>query len=106
MRVSRDDDLCTSAAVLACRSTGVLLCLQLSAVDGVEIYGPPPSAGRAALCSFNVKGLHASDVSTVLDQSGKYVIRKRLPKISVACLLACVAVTRGAAARAVQQPAS
>ena len=45
--------------------------MQLSAVDGVEIYGPPPSAGRAALCSFNVKGLHATDVSTVLDQSGR-----------------------------------
>ena len=44
--------------------------VQLSAVDGVDIYGPPPAAGRAALSSFNVKGLHASDVSTVLDQAG------------------------------------
>ena len=49
--------------------------LQLSAVDGVEIYGPPPSVGRAALCSFNVEGLHATDVSTLLDQSGSCALR-------------------------------
>ncbi len=48
------------------------LAVQLSAVDGVDIYGPPPAVGRAALCSFNVKGLHASDVSTVLDQAGAH----------------------------------
>ncbi|KAK9840604.1 hypothetical protein WJX81_003960 [Elliptochloris bilobata] len=43
---------------------------RLSAVPGVTVYGPPPSRGRAALCSFNVKGLHATDVSTLLDHAG------------------------------------
>lgn len=45
---------------------------QLSSVKNVQIYGPPPSAkgGRAALCAFNVEGLHATDVSTILDSSG------------------------------------
>lgn len=43
---------------------------QLSQVDGVTIYGPPPSRGRAALCSFNVEGLHATDVSQLLDTAG------------------------------------
>lgn len=49
---------------------GGALLLQLSAVKGVTIYGPPPSRGRAALCTFNVEGLHATDVSTLLDQAG------------------------------------
>ncbi len=44
--------------------------VQLSAVPGVTIYGPLPSRGRAALASFNVEGLHATDVSTLLDTSG------------------------------------
>jgi len=45
---------------------------QLSTVPGVTIYGPKPDAkgGRAALCSFNVEGLHATDLSTLLDASG------------------------------------
>jgi len=46
--------------------------VQLSAVPGVTIYGPPPSRGRAALCSFNVEGLHATDISTLLDHSGAH----------------------------------
>jgi cysteine desulfurase/selenocysteine lyase len=49
---------------------GTYLYEQLSAVPGVTIYGPPPSRGRAALASFNVEGLHATDVSTLLDTSG------------------------------------
>lgn len=45
---------------------------RLSAVDKVTIYGPPPTVkrGRASLASFNVGGLHATDVSTLLDASG------------------------------------
>lgn len=39
-------------------------------MDGVTIYGPPPGMPRASLCSFNVDGLHATDVSTILDQAG------------------------------------
>ncbi|GMH36503.1 hypothetical protein BSKO_04371 [Bryopsis sp. KO-2023] len=43
---------------------------KLSAVDGLRIYGPPPSLGRASLCSFNVEGLHATDLAAVVDQQG------------------------------------
>lgn len=45
---------------------------QLAAMDKVTIYGPPPSVkrGRASLAAFNVGGLHATDVSTLLDTSG------------------------------------
>lgn len=41
-------------------------------MDRVKIYGPPPSApmGRAALVTFNVEGLHPTDLSTILDQVG------------------------------------
>lgn len=39
-------------------------------MPGVRIYGPPPSAGRAALVGFNVQGVHATDLSTILDYSG------------------------------------
>lgn len=46
--------------------------LQLQAVPGVRIYGPGPEegVGRAALASFNVDGIHPTDISTILDQSG------------------------------------
>lgn len=41
-------------------------------MDDVVIYGPTPRAplGRASLASFNVRGLHATDVSTLLDAAG------------------------------------
>jgi len=43
-------------------------------VPGVQVYGPSPAAaghrGRASLCTFNVDGLHATDLSTLLDASG------------------------------------
>lgn len=35
---------------------------------GVSVYGP--SEDRAALCAFNVDGVHASDIAAVLDVSG------------------------------------
>lgn len=51
---------------------GEYLYTKLSEVPGVTIYGPTLSAkgGRAALCAFNVEGLHATDLSTLLDASG------------------------------------
>jgi cysteine desulfurase / selenocysteine lyase len=49
---------------------GKYLYEKLSAVEGVTIYGPPPSRGRASLCAFNVDGIHANDICTLLDQSG------------------------------------
>ena len=51
---------------------GAYLYKQLAAIDGVHIYGPPPSCsrGRASLAAFNVDGLHATDISMVLDTKG------------------------------------
>lgn len=45
---------------------------RLSAVKGVTVYGPKPGSprGRASLAAFNVAGLHATDVSTILDSAG------------------------------------
>lgn len=43
----------------------------LSKVPNVRIYGPPPGPkgdGRASLCSFNVEGIHATDLASFLDQ--------------------------------------
>jgi selenocysteine lyase/cysteine desulfurase len=51
---------------------GAYLYERLSKMERVTLYGPPPShpRGRASLCSFNVEGLHATDVSTLLDNAG------------------------------------
>ena len=45
---------------------------QLRSIDGVTVYGPNPhtTPHRAALAAFNVDGLHASDVSALLDSAG------------------------------------
>ena len=46
---------------------------QLETVPNLVIYGPKPQAdgsGRAALAAFTVEGLHANDLSTLMDQSG------------------------------------
>ena len=57
--------------MIALSWTDYLLGLQLEAVENVTIYGPRPERGRAALCSFNVKGVHPTDISTVLDLNGE-----------------------------------
>ena len=51
---------------------GAYLYERLAAVEGVTVYGPPPDAprGRAALAAFNIDGLHATDVSMMLDAAG------------------------------------
>lgn len=55
---------------LACR----YLYERTAKVNGVKVYGPSPASagqrGRAALATFNVEGLHATDLSTLLDASG------------------------------------
>ncbi|MBR8826893.1 MAG: SufS family cysteine desulfurase [Gomphosphaeria aponina SAG 52.96 = DSM 107014] len=46
---------------------------QLGEIPNLRIYGPKPSLegkGRAALAAFNVEGIHASDLSTLLDHEG------------------------------------
>ena len=49
-----------SALVAECRGA-------LSAIPGVTLYGPEDSAG---IVSFNVDGVHAHDVATILDDAG------------------------------------
>jgi len=43
---------------------------ELDAIDGVEIYGPPLGEDRAGLVAFNVDGLHAHDLSSILNDHG------------------------------------
>ena len=46
---------------------------QLRQIPNLRIYGPKPTAdgeGRVALAAFNVEGIHASDLSTLLDHEG------------------------------------
>ncbi len=43
---------------------------QLEAIDGVEIYGPPLGEDRAGLVAFNVEGMHAHDLSSILNDHG------------------------------------
>jgi cysteine desulfurase/selenocysteine lyase len=45
----------------------------LNQIPQLTLYGPQPQAdgsGRAALATFTVEGIHAQDLSTLLDQSG------------------------------------
>ncbi|KAL2643833.1 hypothetical protein R1flu_011420 [Riccia fluitans] len=50
----------------------------LSAIPDVKIYGPKPGPhgeNRAALCAFNVAGMHATDIATVLDMEHGIAVR-------------------------------
>jgi cysteine desulfurase/selenocysteine lyase len=42
---------------------------ELSELNGIEIYGPAPR-GRAGLVSFNLEGVHAHDLSSILNEHG------------------------------------
>ncbi|MEM8638877.1 MAG: SufS family cysteine desulfurase [Cyanobacteria bacterium P01_G01_bin.54] len=46
---------------------------RLNTISGLRIYGPQPNVqgqGRAALAAFNIEGLNASDLATLLDHEG------------------------------------
>jgi len=45
---------------------------RLQAIDGLTILGPTPQQqpDRAALAAFHVEGVHANDISALLDSSG------------------------------------
>ncbi|KAL6984241.1 Cysteine desulfurase 1, chloroplastic [Sarracenia purpurea var. burkii] len=49
----------------------------LQSVPNIHIYGPIPSqtVQRAALCSFNIKDIHPTDIATFLDQQHGVAIR-------------------------------
>lgn len=47
---------------------GDYLYRRLTQFREVTVYGPPPP--RAALCAFNVDGVHSSDLATMLDLEG------------------------------------
>ena len=42
----------------------------LSEIGGLELFGPLSSAKRTGVVSFNVKGVHAHDVASILDGEG------------------------------------
>ncbi|RYR02898.1 hypothetical protein Ahy_B06g081729 isoform A [Arachis hypogaea] len=50
---------------------------RLLSIPNIRIYGPAPSEKikRAALCSFNVENIHATDLATFLDQQHGVAIR-------------------------------
>lgn len=43
---------------------------KLSKVPNIEIYGPTDLRIKGSIISFNIKGAHAHDVSTILDEQG------------------------------------
>jgi cysteine desulfurase/selenocysteine lyase len=49
--------------------TGHLLGM-LEEIDGVDVYGPRTLDSRGGAVSFNVSGVHAHDVGTILDREG------------------------------------
>ena len=49
--------------------TGHLLAV-LEETDGVTVHGPLTVEGRGGAVSFNVEGVHAHDVGTILDRAG------------------------------------
>jgi cysteine desulfurase / selenocysteine lyase len=63
--------------------------------DDIVIHGPPPSAPRAGIVSFNYKDVHAHDLSQVLDEAGVCV---RAGHHCAKPLMRCLGV--GATARA------
>lgn len=53
------------------------LYFSLTSVPNVRVYGPAPSqtTHRAALCSFNVKNIHPTDIATILSEEYGVAIR-------------------------------
>ncbi|XP_020596810.1 cysteine desulfurase 1, chloroplastic [Phalaenopsis equestris] len=49
----------------------------LTSIPNVRVYGPVPSefVHRAALCSFNVKNIHPTDIATILNEEHGVAIR-------------------------------
>jgi len=43
---------------------------RLSMIRGLTIYGPKDPKDRAGIISFNIEGIHAHDVATILDREG------------------------------------
>jgi cysteine desulfurase / selenocysteine lyase len=43
---------------------------QLAEVPGLRVFGPPAGAGRLGPVSFEIEGIHAHDVSEILDRHG------------------------------------
>ena len=43
---------------------------RLSAVEGLEIYGPAEAERRGAVVAFNYADIHAHDIATILDRNG------------------------------------
>jgi cysteine desulfurase/selenocysteine lyase len=46
------------------------LLTMLEEIDGVHVYGPTHLSSRGGAVSFNVDGVHAHDVGTILDRDG------------------------------------
>ncbi|MCL6089249.1 MAG: aminotransferase class V-fold PLP-dependent enzyme, partial [Candidatus Marsarchaeota archaeon] len=45
----------------------------LRAMEGVSLYGLPSERGRVGVVSFNLRGVHAHDLGSILDRHGVQV---------------------------------
>ena len=61
--IGMDDVLAHERALLASAQS------RLSALDGIRIYGPPPSE-RSGVLSFTLEDVHPHDLATILDGEG------------------------------------
>jgi cysteine desulfurase/selenocysteine lyase len=43
---------------------------RLAAIDGLSVFGPPPSPDRIGPVSFAVEGIHPHDIAEILDRHG------------------------------------
>jgi cysteine desulfurase/selenocysteine lyase len=51
---------------------------ELSALEGVELYGPPPGEERIAVLSLNIRGWEADDVGNILNHNHGIYVRTGL----------------------------
>ena len=51
---------------------------ELSALEGVELYGPPPGDDRIAVLSLNIRGWEADDVGNILNHNHGIYVRTGL----------------------------
>jgi selenocysteine lyase/cysteine desulfurase len=74
-RSSRRGSLVDAYAALDERSSDLFARLWsgLSGIDGVTVYGPPPTAARTATIAFTVDGMPSSEVARQLGERAVFV---------------------------------
>ncbi len=52
------------------QALGAYALAQLTQLSGLALYGPQSMENRLGIFSFNLKGIHAHDLATILDEEG------------------------------------